>query len=112
MVITTPDLVSGFQLAGVETFAVEDVETAEEVLQQLLTGGEASLIVVRRALLEAMNPRLQRQAEASYQPVVMAIPGGLPTLTRGERRRHVSALLRRAIGFQITFGGEQPTGSK
>jgi hypothetical protein len=42
----------------------------------------------------------------------MAIPGGLPTLTRGERRRHVSALLRRAIGFQITFGGEQPTGNK
>ncbi|GAB4432807.1 MAG: hypothetical protein Fur0044_30340 [Anaerolineae bacterium] len=112
MVITTPDLVSGFQLAGVETFAVEDVEAAEEVLQQLLTGGEASLIVVQRALLEAMNPRLQRQAEASYQPVVMAIPGGLPTLTRGERRRHVSALLRRAIGFQITFGGEQSTGSK
>ena len=36
----------------------------------------------------------------------------LPTLSRGERRRHVSALLRRAIGFQITFGGEPSTGGK
>lgn len=112
MVITTPDLVAGFQLAGVETFAVEDVEAAEAVLQQLLTGGAASLIVIQQTLLQAMNPRLQRRAEASYQPVVMAIPGGLPTLTRGERRRHVSALLRRAIGFQITFGGEPSTGGK
>jgi vacuolar-type H+-ATPase subunit F/Vma7 len=108
MVITTPDLASGFQLAGVETFVVEDVEAAEDVLQKLLAGGEASLIIVRRALLQAMDSRLQRQVEASYQPVVMAIPGGMPTLTRGERRRHITALIRRAVGFQITFGGEQP----
>ncbi len=112
MVITTPDLAPGFQLAGVETFAVETVEEAETVLQKLLTGGEASLIVVRRALLQAMETRLQRQVEASYQPVVMAIPGAMPTLARGERRRYISELIRRAIGFQITFEGEQKTGSR
>jgi vacuolar-type H+-ATPase subunit F/Vma7 len=112
MVITSPDLAAGFQLAGVETFAVETVEEAETVLQKLLTGGEASLIVVRRALLQAMDVHLQRQVEASYQPIVVAIPGAMPTLTRGERRRHIAELIRRAIGFHITFEGEPQAGSK
>ena len=112
MVITTPDLAPGFQLAGVETFAVEGVEEAQAVLRKLLAEGEASLVVVRRALLQAMDIRLQRQVEASYQPVVMAIPGAMPVLSRGEHRRYISILIRRAIGFQITFGTEEQTGSK
>jgi vacuolar-type H+-ATPase subunit F/Vma7 len=112
MVITSLDLAPGFQLAGVETFAVETIEEAETVLQRLLAGGEASLIVVRRALLQAMDARLQRQVEASYQPLVMAIPGAMPTLARSERRRYISELIRRAIGFQITFEGEQQRSGK
>lgn len=112
MVITTPDLAPGFQLAGVETFAVETIEEAETVLQKLLTGGEASLVVVRRKLLQAMDVRLQRQAEASYQPVVMPIPAAMPTLTHSEHRRHITELIRRAVGFQITFDEEQYTGRR
>lgn len=112
MVITTPDLASGFQLAGVETLVVEDVTQAETVLRQLLVKGEASLIVVGRALLQAMDARLQRQVETSYQPLVMAIPGAMPTLARREYRRHITELIRRAIGFQITFSEEQPSSSK
>ncbi len=113
MVITTPDLAPGFQLAGVETFAVEDVGEAETTLRRLLATGEASLIVVRRALWQALDIRLQRQVETSYQPLVMAIPGALPSLSRPERRRHITELIRRAIGFQITFGEESSSsGSK
>jgi vacuolar-type H+-ATPase subunit F/Vma7 len=112
MVITSPDLAPGFQLAGVDTFVAETVEDAEVVLQRLLAENEASLIVVRRALLQAMDVRLQRQAEASYQPLVMAVPGGRPTLTKGERRRYISEFIRRVIGFQITFGTEQQTNNE
>ena len=108
MVITTPDLAPGFQLAGVETFAVENANQAETVLRELLTEGEASLIVVRQGLLEAMDSRLQRQVRYSYRPVVIAIPGSVPT-TPGRRRHHyISELIRRAIGFRITFGPRQP----
>lgn len=111
MVITTPDLASGFQLAGVETFAAADPAEAEAILRKLLSGGEASLIAVRRALLEAMDVRLQRQVETTYQPVVMAIPGAMPILAREQRYWAISELIRRAIGFQITFGTEQQEGS-
>jgi vacuolar-type H+-ATPase subunit F/Vma7 len=109
MVITTPDLAPGFELAGVETFAVENVEQTEATLAELLSGDEASLIVVRQGLLEAMNSRLQRQVRRSYRPVVIGIPGGLPGTTAGRRRqRYISELIRRAIGFRITFGSAQP----
>jgi len=109
LVITTPDLAPGFELAGVETFAVDDVDQAETVLDQFLSGDEASLIVVRQGLLEAMSARLQRQVSRSYRPVVIAIPGGMPTMaTSGRRQRYISELIRRAIGFRITFGAVQP----
>ncbi len=109
MVITTPDLAPGFELAGVETFAVETVDQAESLLDQLLSGDEASLIVVRQGLLEAMGTRLQRQVSRSYRPVVIAIPGGIPTIaSSGRRQRYISELIRRAIGFRITFGPAQP----
>lgn len=109
MVITTPDLAPGFELAGVEIFAVEDVNQAESILDELLTGDEASLIVVRQGLLEAMGTRLQRRVRHSYRPVVIGIPGGIPTITASMRRQHyLTELIRRAIGFRITFGSVQP----
>jgi len=109
MVITTPDLAPGFELAGVETFAVENVDRAEAILAELLSGDEASLIVVRQGLLEAMGSRLQRQVQRSYRPVVIGIPGGVPAISAsGRRQRYISELIRRAIGFRITFGSAQP----
>jgi vacuolar-type H+-ATPase subunit F/Vma7 len=107
MVITTPDLAPGFQLAGVETFAVESTKRAEVVLRKLMTGDEASLIVIHRGFLHAMDPRLQRQIEISYRPVVVDVPGGLSATPGEGHRRHIIELIRRAIGFHITFGTEQ-----
>jgi vacuolar-type H+-ATPase subunit F/Vma7 len=107
MVITTPALAPGFQLAGVETFAAADFQAAETILRQLLDGHEASLIIVPQELLPGLDPQLQRQLENSIQPVVMGIPSDLPA-TSGESRRHyISELIRRAIGFHITFGAEK-----
>jgi len=108
MVITTPDLETGFRLAGVETFGVKSADEAERVLRGFLEGEEASLIVVRQDLLQDMSPRLQRQTEMSYSPVVMSIPGGTPAAMRGTRRQHIAELIRRAIGFHIVFDAEQP----
>lgn len=109
MVITTPDLAPGFRLAGVETFVAETGPEAEAVLRQLLAAGEASFIAIRHELMETLDPHLRRQLENSFYPVVMAVPGGTSAVAPGERRRYMSELIRRAIGFQITFGGERST---
>ena len=109
MVITTSDLAPGYELAGVETIAVENLEEAEASLREILKEEEDNLLVIDQDLLRNLAPRLQRQLEASYHPVVMAIPGGSSIAGSGEeRRRYIAELIRRAIGFHITFGGEQP----
>lgn len=110
MVITTPDLAPGYQLAGVETFAAETPEEAETILRELMAGEEASLIAVRQDLLQHIDSRLQRQIESGYQPVVMTIPAGIPAHPADERRRYIAELIRRAIGFHITFGTEEIPG--
>ena len=107
MVITTPDLAPGFRLAGVETFAVESPDKAERVLRELLEGDEASLIAVRQDLLRSIDPRLRRQVETSYRPLVMLIPGGTPASPGEGRQRYIAELIRRAVGFHITFGPEE-----
>lgn len=110
MVITTPDLSAGFQLAGVETFVAANVGEAETILDELMAGRGASLILVRRSLLAGMNLHLHRRIAASYQPLVMALPGGAPTASRQGQRHYVTELIRQTVGFQISFdkkAGEQ-----
>ena len=104
LVITTPDLAPGFQLAGVETFSVETVEEAEETLTRLLDDREASLVIVRRALLQAMESRLQRRLESSVQPVVMQIAGRPASIPGKDHQQHLTELIRRTVGFHINFG--------
>jgi vacuolar-type H+-ATPase subunit F/Vma7 len=106
MVITTPALAPGFQLAGVETFAVDSPEQAEAILRPLLAGDKASLVVVHRGWLQAMPPLLKRQIEMSYRPVVIDIPDVTPTLPQETRRHQLAKLMRRIVGFQITFTAE------
>jgi V/A-type H+-transporting ATPase subunit F len=106
MIITTPDQASGYQLAGVETFAVQSSSEAEHLLRTLLESDEASLIGVRQDLLLAMDPRLQRRIETSYRPVVIAIPVAAARTGAAARRRYIAELIRRAIGFHISFGAE------
>lgn len=107
LVITTPDLAPGYQLAGVETFAVQTVEEAETTLSKLLDERDASLIIVRRALLQAMDPRLQRRLEASVQPVVMPIAGRPTHIPGKEYRHHLLQLIRHTVGFHISFGASE-----
>lgn len=106
MVMTTPELAPGYQLAGVETFAIRDGADAAATLRELMDGNEASLIAVRQSLLAEIDHHLQRRIESSYRPIVVAIPDGVAAAAT-ERRRYITELIRRAIGFRITFGGEE-----
>jgi V/A-type H+/Na+-transporting ATPase subunit F len=108
MVITSSDLAPGFELAGVETFAAEDPAQAQALLRELMAGDEASLIAIRQDFLHGVDGRLQREIDRSYRPLVMAIPGGTPVLPGEERRQYIAELIRRAIGYHITFGPERP----
>jgi hypothetical protein len=42
----------------------------------------------------------------------MAIPGGQPLGIEASQRYRITALVRRAIGFHITFKGEKESGDE
>jgi len=107
LVVTRPDLVNGFHLAGVEAFAAADVEAARQLIAKWLESGETGLLAVDEELLSDFDAAFrQRLAEAEQLPHLALPAGRLADKTQSSRRR-IAALLRHAVGVHITFQGEQ-----
>ena len=108
VVISDPDTAMGFQLAGVEVMCAEDLQTARAHLLRLIEDPEVGLIGVSSHFLDGLDDAARRRIEAEYKPVVVALPRGGAVAGLASRRERLAALIRRAIGFHITFqGGEE-----
>lgn len=103
LVVISPSLVSGFRIAGVEAFAAEDPEDAEKVAISLLEASEKGLLAIGTDLLDGMSPSVVRRLEDSKDLQIMAIPGGDPIGSGASRRGRIIEMIRRAIGFHMTF---------
>ncbi|MEW5940693.1 MAG: V-type ATP synthase subunit F [Chloroflexota bacterium] len=106
-VVTRPALVPGFQLAGVDAHGVEDVEAAQELIENWMTAGEAGLLAIDDGLLAHMAASFLKRLATSEHLHYLAIPGGEPLGPESLRRHRIAALIRKAIGFHITFKGEE-----
>ena len=105
--VTRPGLVPGFQLAGVDAHGAEDAETAQELIAGWLDSGETGLIAIDDGLLERMDARFLKRLSESGGMLYLPIPGGTLGPEASQRSR-ITALIRKAIGFHITFkGGEE-----
>ena len=107
LVVTRPALVPGFQLAGVDAYGVEDVESAQDLIKNWLEVGEVGLLAIDDGLLERMDPAFIRRLETSDRLPFLAIPGGRPLGPEASRKYRIAEMIRRAIGFHITFKGEE-----
>lgn len=108
LLVTRPELSTGFSLAGVEAYPAADVETAVELIDHWLAAGETGLLVIDDALLARMEPAFLRRLEAATQLPFLAIPGGEGAGEVLYRHRRISELTRRAIGFHSIFKTEKP----
>ena len=109
-VLTRPALVPGFQLAGVDARGVEDVETAQELVAKWLDTGEVGLLAIDDGLLEHMDTNFLKRLSSSEHLLYLAIPGGRPLGPEASQRHRINALIRKAIGFHITFKSEEEGG--
>ncbi|MBI4673213.1 MAG: V-type ATP synthase subunit F [Chloroflexi bacterium] len=107
VVIADAETALGFQLAGVQVVRAEDAERAQTLLYELLNDASVGLIAVSGALMERFDDATRRRVETSYAPVVVSLPTGGPAMGFASRREYLAALIRRAIGFHITFPGEE-----
>ena len=111
-VITRPALAAGFHLAGVNAHGVEDVESAQELIENWMSADEMGLLAIDDGLLAHMDPDfLKRLSSCEHLPYI-AIPGGKPLGPEASQRHRIASLIRRAIGFHITLKGEKESESE
>lgn len=111
-VVTRPRLVPGFQLAGVDAHGVEDVETAQELIEKWMIAGEVGLLAIDDGLLAHMDATFLKRLASSENLLYLAIPGGEPLGPEASQRSRITALIRRAIGFHIMFKGEEESNNE
>ena len=102
-VVTRPSLLSGFHLAGVDAYSAEDVETAKKLIIKWIDAEEEGLLAIDDGLLSQMDDTFIKLMDASNNLPYLAIPGGEPLGPETSQRYRISAMIRRAIGFHITF---------
>jgi vacuolar-type H+-ATPase subunit F/Vma7 len=107
LVLTRPTLVPGFHLAGVEAYGPEDIETAQEMIESWIKTGDVGLLAIDDGLLERMDPNVLERLDAAAQLSYLAIPGGGALGPEASRRHRIAETIRRAVGFHITFKGEE-----
>ena len=107
VIITEPNLAPGFQMARVETIAARSAAEAQAQLEQLRSSDDVSVIAIHAPFLAEMDETLQRDIEMQVMPLVIALPTGTAQAAGYTRREQIAHMLRRAIGFQITFQPEE-----
>ena len=107
IILTRPDLVTGFRLAGVEAFTADSVESAQEMVQNWIVKNEEGLLAIDEGLLERMDPIFLKQLDSAERLPYIPFPGGEPLGPETSRKYQIAEMIRRAIGFHITFKGEK-----
>jgi len=102
-VITRPTLVPGFQLAGVDAHGMDDVESAQELMQKWISAGEVGLLAIDDGLFVRMDESFIKQLESAVHLPYIVIPGGKPLGEEASQKDRIAALIRQAIGAHITF---------
>jgi len=101
-IIADKYLATGFRLAGVAAFPVQDSKEASTTLERLLAEDKYDVIVTTEKLSAAL--RKEREAilaRGKGRPVIAIIPDfGGPT---GERLRELHTLISQSVGAELKF---------
>ena len=108
MVFTRPELLDGYRLAGVEAYSAANADQAASQLRRLLDSGRGGLAAIDAGLLQGLPPALMNRLRKSRELFHVAIPGVAVEETADEQEQRLLGMIRRAIGFHISFGdGEE-----
>lgn len=106
VVVTSPELAAGYRLAGAATRSVDDAREAGRVLRELGRSADVAVVAVHEPYLLAQDPATRRALEAQLYPVVVALPAGEPGGPGESRAERIAAMMRRAIGYHMSFAPE------
>jgi len=102
VIVTDPDTVSGYRLAGVEAYDAAGAGQTKELLASLSVKEDIGVIAVSEELLNGLDEKFRDRIERMHRPIVIAIPSRLKNV---DRRLYIERLLRKAIGYNIVMRG-------
>lgn len=98
IVVTDPDLASGFRLAGVEVIEACDVVEAKKIISTLIYRDDTGIVAVNEEFMESLDEKLMDKIEKTYRPIIIPIP----SVSKGvDKRSYIERLLSKAIGYNI-----------
>jgi vacuolar-type H+-ATPase subunit F/Vma7 len=104
IVITIPELETGYLLAGVSTRTVGAPAEAEAALQGLLDADSTGdVIALHEPFFNELSPALRHRIDALASPLVISLPSGEESDAEAERRARLLRMLWQAVGYEITF---------
>ncbi len=103
IVIAAPALATGFALAGVDAYAAASATEAKDLLIELMRQPEVGIIAMDTDYVSALDEGTRRRLHEADAPVVVALPAGVPTAAGMPAGEQIAEVIRRAIGFRISF---------
>lgn len=99
-VVCRPQLVAGFELAGVTADAAVDGLAAAEVLRRLSAEPQNGIVLLDSVLHRALAPEVSARLERQARPLVTPFPA--PAWDQAaEAEAYVLEILRQAIGYRV-----------
>lgn len=96
------DSIYGFAALGLDTYPVDDVETAAKTLKRLAEGNYA-VIYITEALQAKIEPEINKYQRGRL-PAIIAIPGVSGNTGKGVA--NLKKLVEQAVGSDIIFNNE------
>lgn len=106
LIVARPTIVAGYHLAGVDAHAAEDAAAAQVLIERWLQEERAGLLAIDEGFLLQFDTAFRRRLETDQNLPHLALPTGEPLPAETSPRARIAEMIRRAIGFHITFQGE------
>lgn len=100
-VVGMPIACAGFALAGLPTHEVPDARQATPVIEALAARDDVGVLLVEQAVLDAIDPALERALAHRTVPVIVPFPGPSWRDREAVPESLVLQLLQRAIGYRV-----------
>lgn len=104
IVVTHPELATGFRLAGVDVEIVSDPKEASEIIRRIIwTKSDFGIIAIDEDLASNLDPALAKELDDRGLPFLIPFPAAELYTWLRERKDmdYTSKMIRDAIGYHI-----------
>ena len=106
VIITHPEYVDGYRLAGVEAIGMQNAEGAKKLISTWIEKGDEVLLALDDSFFSSFDDKFTKRIYEAMNLLLVTIPDGPITGANLTRQTRIHNMIRNATGVQIRFKGE------